>query len=174
MTWESWSPWAPVTPEQVSPCLLLRMTSYTGEIYICQSALQHLLAKQRVPCPNESEYAGGRPQTQWCGSSGEINVTAFPHTHWFVRGRQNSEQRSAQHRQLSPGLRLFVSGGTWGYSHWSSSAPAQLPCHREGRNPARRSTWVLPPTHPWWTPAACTARRGEPGPRPGEWWVKNL
>lgn len=58
VTWKSWSPWAPVTPVQVYPCLLLRMTSYTGEIYICPSALQHLLAKQRVLCPDESEYAG--------------------------------------------------------------------------------------------------------------------
>lgn len=58
MAWKSWSPWAPVTPVQVCPCLLLRMTSSTGEIHICPSAQQHLLAKQRVLCPDESEYAG--------------------------------------------------------------------------------------------------------------------
>ena len=54
----------------------------------------------------------GRPQTQRCGFSGEIMATRLIHTRLFVRGLQNSEQRSVKHCYLFHMLCFFLSGGT--------------------------------------------------------------
>lgn len=54
----------------------------------------------------------GRPQTQRCGFSIEIIPTWLIHTHLFVTGLQNSEQRSVMHCYLFHMLHFFFSGGT--------------------------------------------------------------
>lgn len=55
------------------------------------------------------------------------------HTHLFVRGLPNSEQRSVQHCQLSQRLRLFVSGGTLRLFTLRQLSPCSAPVPQAGQ-----------------------------------------